>query len=169
MYKFEKYKICIIGLGYVGLPLALEFSKTFKVVGFDLSKSRINSLSKNIDNNFETSSNLINKNIIFTDDVKRLIDCNIYIIAVPTPIDKKNNPDISSLKKASRLVGKLIKKNDIVVIESTVYPGCTRNDCIPLISQISKLTPNKDFYFGYSPERIKSRSSSQLSCSFVMS
>ena len=154
MYKFEKYKICIIGLGYVGLPLALEFSKTFKVVGFDLSKSRINSLSKNIDNNFETSSNLINKNIIFTDDVKRLIDCNIYIIAVPTPIDKKNNPDISSLKKASRLVGKLIKKNDIVVIESTVYPGCTRNDCIPLISQISKLTPNKDFYFGYSPERI---------------
>ena len=154
MFKFDKYKICVIGLGYVGLPLALEFSKKFKVVGFDLSKSRVNSLNKNIDDNFETNSKLINKNIIFTSDDKKIINCNIYIIAVPTPIDKKNNPDISSLKKASKFVGKLIKKKDIVVVESTVYPGCTRKDCIPLIAGISNLIPNKDFYFGYSPERI---------------
>ena len=154
MFKFDKYKICVIGLGYVGLPLALEFSKKFEVVGFDLSKSRVNSLNKNIDDNFETNSKLINKNIIFTSDDKKITNCNIYIIAVPTPIDKKNNPDISSLKKASKFVGKLIKKKDIVVIESTVYPGCTRKDCVPLIAAISNLIPNKDFYFGYSPERI---------------
>jgi UDP-N-acetyl-D-galactosamine dehydrogenase len=150
----SSYKICIIGLGYVGLPLALEFSKKFKVIGFDLSSRRVNSLNDNIDENAEINKNILNKKILFTDDSSKIKGCNIYIIAVPTPIDSKNNPNIALLKKACKLVGTLIKKKDIVVFESTVYPGCTRNDCIPIVSKVSKLKPNIDYFYGYSPERI---------------
>ncbi len=147
-------KICIIGLGYVGLPLALEFSKLYNVVGYDLSTKRVKSLAENHDENLETDGNIVTKNLQLTANYKEIKDCNIYIIAVPTPIDSKYKPDISILISACKTVGKLIKKNDIVVIESTVYPGCTRNDCMPVISKYSKLKANKDYFFGYSPERI---------------
>jgi|TARA_B110000114_G_C15083715_1_gene395240 UDP-N-acetyl-D-galactosamine dehydrogenase len=147
-------KICIIGLGYVGLPLALEFSKSFNVVGYDLSIKRIKNLSENYDDNLETEGNIITKNLQLTSDYNEIKGCNIYIIAVPTPIDSKFKPDISILINACKTVGKLIKKNDIVVIESTVYPGCTRNDCMPVVSKYSKLKANRDYFFGYSPERI---------------
>ncbi|MDC0861382.1 nucleotide sugar dehydrogenase [Alphaproteobacteria bacterium] len=147
-------KICIIGLGYVGLPLALEFSKSYNVVGYDLNSKRVKSLAENHDENLETEGNIVTKNLQLTANYKEIKDCNIYIIAVPTPIDSKYKPDISILISACKTVGKLITKNDIVVIESTVYPGCTRNDCMPVISKYSKLKANKDYFFGYSPERI---------------
>tara|TARA_X000000950_G_scaffold175784_1_gene213636 strand:+ start:2584 stop:3855 length:1272 start_codon:yes stop_codon:yes gene_type:complete len=152
--NIKDIKICVVGLGYVGLPLALEFSKKFKVIGYDVNHKRIKTLKNNKDYNKETDIFYNFKNLIFTDKTNEVNGCNFYIISVPTPINKKNKPDISLLKKASAFVGGLIKKNDIVVIESTVYPGCTRNDCVPLISSTSKLSPNKDFFYGYSPERI---------------
>ncbi|MDC0419065.1 Vi polysaccharide biosynthesis UDP-N-acetylglucosamine C-6 dehydrogenase TviB [Candidatus Pelagibacter sp.] len=149
-------KIALIGLGYVGLPLAVEFGKKFEVIGFDISKDRIDQLKKNEDpnlviniNEFATSSYLSFSNSI--DDIK---DCNIYIVTVPTPIDNHNKPDLTALKKSSETVGSVLKKDDIVIYESTVYPGATEEFCVPILEKQSGLKFNTDFYCGYSPERI---------------
>ena len=148
-------KITIIGLGYVGLPLAIEFGKKFNVTGFDISKSRIYELKKGIDSNDEFASNEILKNKInFTHLEDDIINSDFYIITVPTPLKKNNKPDLRPLKKASQIVAKKIKKGDIVVYESTVYPGCTEEDCVPVLEENSGLRYNIDFFCGYSPERI---------------
>ena len=150
-----KIKICIIGLGYVGLPLACGLAKKFNVIGYDINKKRINDLNQLIDTTHEVSAKqLKNKNLKFTSKRKDIIDPNFFIITVPTPVNKKNKPDLKPLLSASKFVGQMIKKKSIVVYESTVYPGTTENICVPIIEKISKLVGNKDFYFGYSPERI---------------
>ena len=152
-------KIALIGLGYVGLPLAVEFGLKYKTVGFDINLERIKELKKGNDKTLEITkhkllSTLSNGNFIITADDKSLKDCNIYIVTVPTPIDKYNIPDLTPLYKASELVGKYLKKNDIVIFESTVYPGATEEECVPVLEKISGLRFNFDFYVGYSPERI---------------
>ena len=148
-------KISIIGLGYVGLPLALEFSKKYLCIGFDISKSRVQELNENYDcNNEYDNSTLKNSKVLITDNSNEMIDSDYFIITVPTPLKKNNKPDLSPLKKASKLVGKLIKKDAVIIYESTVYPGCTEDDCIPILEKYSNLKYNKDFYVGYSPERI---------------
>lgn len=154
--KKKNINICIVGLGYVGLPLAVEFSKKFKTVGFDTNPKRINELKNNIDSTKEiTSLELKNsKDIIYTDDQESIKDCNIYIITVPTPVNRFKSPDLSFLKSASLTVGSCLNVNDIVIYESTVYPGCTEEDCIPVLEEYSGLIYNKDFFCGYSPERI---------------
>ncbi|MDY3199994.1 MAG: nucleotide sugar dehydrogenase [Arcobacter sp.] len=151
-------KICVIGLGYVGLPLAHAFSFKYEVVGFDISKWRIDELSSGYDRTLELSENQVNEAIkngmkfsLNTDDIK---DCNVYIVTVPTPIDKNKRPDLTPLIKASETIGKVLKKDDIVIYESTVYPGATEEDCVPVLEKFSGLTFNKDFFCGYSPERI---------------
>jgi UDP-N-acetyl-D-galactosamine dehydrogenase len=149
-------KIGVIGLGYVGLPLASEFSKKYNVVGFDTNHSKINSLleGKDYTNEIKDLSLLRSKNIIFTNSPEYLSDCNVYIITVPTPIDKFKEPDLLPLMKSSELISKYLKKNDIVIYESTVYPGCTEEICVPILEKKSKLKYNIDFFCGYSPERI---------------
>ena len=148
-------KICIIGLGYVGLPLAIEFSKKYRTIGFDKKESRINQLLDSIDITEEVlSEDLKKSNIVFTNSKKDIKDCNIYIIAVPTPIDSSKKPNLKFLKNASQLVGEVIKKDDVVIYESTVYPGCTMEDCVPILEKYSSLKLNEDFFCGYSPERI---------------
>ena len=148
-------KIAIIGLGYVGLPLAIEFGKCATVIGFDISLDRIHDLSNNIDSTNEvTQEDLANTSVMFTADEAKLIDANYYIVTVPTPVDAINQPDLMPLKKASNLVGKNIKKDDIVIYESTVYPGATEEVCIPILEEVSGLVFNQDFFAGYSPERI---------------
>ena len=149
-------KIAIIGLGYVGLPLAVEFGKQYNCMGFDINKKRIVELNQGLDKTFEIDKKNIKsaKYLEFTSNSKDLKHCNIYIITVPTPIDKYNNPDINFLIEASKTVGELLDKGDIVIYESTVYPGCTEEDCVPVLEKTSKLTFNKDFFCGYSPERI---------------
>ena len=148
-------KICIIGLGYVGLPLAIEFSKKYRTIGFDKKESRINQLLDSVDITEEVlSENLKKSNIVFTNSKKDIKDCNIYIIAVPTPIDSSKKPNLKFLKNASQLVGEVIKKEDVVIYESTVYPGCTMEDCVPILEKYSSLKLNEDFFCGYSPERI---------------
>ena len=150
-----KYKIAIVGLGYVGLPLAVEFSSKFFTVGFDVDKKRINDLNNKIDLTKElTTDQLEMANVSFTKDEEDLADCNIFIVTVPTPIDKYNNPDLRPLELSSKTVAKHLKKNDIVIYESTVYPGATEEFCVPILEKESKLKFNKDFYCGYSPERI---------------
>ena len=151
-----KFKICIIGLGYVGLPLSLEFSKYYNVIGFDKDSERVKELNNFFDRNseFENSDIKKSKNINFTNNENFLKDCNIYIITVPTPVKKNKIPDLNPLKKSSKLVGKFLKKKDIVIYESTVYPGCTEDFCVPILAKYSKLTYKKDFFCGYSPERI---------------
>jgi len=153
--KFKE-KICILGLGYVGLPLAFEFSKKFKVTGFDLNIQKIKNLKNNIDITGEIELKNLNKlnKIFFTSDIESCKDCNIFIVTVPTPILKNKKPDLSYLKKASSFISRVIKKNDLVVYESTTYPGCTEEICIPIIEKKSKLILNKDFLCGYSPERV---------------
>ena len=152
----NKIIIGILGLGYVGLPLAVEFSKKFNVVGFDINEKRIKNLKNNKDHTLEVSrKNLIkSKKLNFTSSIDDLSNCNIFIITVPTPIDKKNNPNLKPIIEASKLVAKIIKKKNFVIYESTVYPGLTEEVCVPIIENISKLKLNKDFYVGYSPERI---------------
>ena len=149
----KKIHICVLGMGYVGLPLAVEFSKKYKVTGFDKNINRINNLKKGKDTNDDINFKL-NKNITFTKNILDIIACNIYIVAVPTPINKKLKPNLTPLIEASKIIGKIIKKGDIVIYESTVYPGCTEGDCIPIIAKISGLKPMIDFQFAYSPERI---------------
>ena len=148
--------IGIIGLGYVGLPLAVEFSKKYKVVGFDLDKTRIKELEDNYDRTRElTTEELSDRGKLkLSSDKNILRGVDIYIVTVPTPINKNNKPDLRPLKKASRLVGEYIRPKGIVVYESTVYPGCTEEVCIPIIETKSKMILNKDFFCGYSPERI---------------
>jgi UDP-N-acetyl-D-galactosamine dehydrogenase len=149
-------KLAIIGLGYVGLPLAVEFGKKFKVIGFDTNKERVNLLKKNEDINFEISKKefISSVHLNFSNIVDDIKDCNIYIITVPTPIDDHNNPDLSALKSSSETIGSILKKNDIVIYESTVYPGATEEFCVPILEKKSGLKFNVDFYCGYSPERI---------------
>lgn len=150
-------KIAIIGLGYVGLPLAVEFGKNnFNVIGFDISQTRIEELKKGVDHTMEVSELELNqnKNIQFTNSAIELIQANIYIVTVPTPIDKSLHPDLSPIVSATELIAKYLKKDDIVIYESTVFPGCTEDVCVPILEQISNLKFNQDFFCGYSPERI---------------
>ncbi len=151
-------KICIIGLGYVGLPLAHAFSKKYKVVGFDINKPRIDELSSGFDRTLELTAEEVNESIkngmIYTTSSDDIKDCNIYIVTVPTPIDSSNRPDLTPLIKSSQTIGKVLKKDDIVIYESTVYPGVTEEVCVPELEKVSGMIFNKDFFCGYSPERI---------------
>ena len=152
-------KICVIGLGYVGLPLARLFSTKYKTVGFDMSQSRVNALMAGHDATLEVSDELLQTAInshgfVCTTDIEQIRDCNFYVVAVPTPVDKNNNPDLTPLYGASTTVGKVIGEGDIVVYESTVYPGVTEDECIPVIEKVSGLKLNVNFFAGYSPERI---------------
>jgi UDP-N-acetyl-D-glucosamine/UDP-N-acetyl-D-galactosamine dehydrogenase len=148
-------KIAIIGLGYVGLPLAIEFGKVFETIGFDINKSRIEELLTGNDSTLEvTSHELQESTLLYTTDAKDIQSCNIFIITVPTPIDEHKNPYLMPLVNASKTVGKFLKKDDIVIYESTVYPGATEEVCVPILEQCSGLNFNQDFYCGYSPERI---------------
>ena len=150
-------KISIIGLGYVGLPLAIAFAEKFEVVGYDINESRIQNLKRNNDQTLEVESKLlesVRKNINYTSDMQDMSDSNIYIITVPTPIDEANRPDLEPLIQSSLKIGSLLKKGDIVIYESTVYPGVTRDVCVPRLEESSGLIFNKDFFCGYSPERI---------------
>lgn len=152
-------KIAVIGLGYVGLPLAVEFASKYNTVGFDINKKRIEELNCFFDKTKEIEEDrlkesLSNKKFLITDDIKELQECTFYIITVPTPTDKNNRPDLSPLINASKLVGSVLKTNDIVVFESTVYPGVTEDVCVPVLESISNLIFNIDFFVGYSPERI---------------
>ena len=154
--NFKVNKICIIGLGYVGLPLLIEFSKYHKVIGFDTDIQRVMELRNFFDRNNEFKKSELKKikNIEFTSDTKILDNCNIYIVTVPTPVKKNKSPDLNPLIQSSKLIGKFLKKKDIVIYESTVFPGCTEEVCVPILEKYSKLTYNKDFFCGYSPERI---------------
>ena len=152
-------KICVIGLGYVGLPLARLFSTKFKTVGFDMNQSRVNALMSGHDSTLEVSDELLqeaikNYGFICTSDIEKIKNCNFYVVAVPTPVDDNNRPDLRPLWSASETVGRVIKKDDIVVYESTVYPGVTEEECLPIVERISGLKFNVDFFAGYSPERI---------------
>lgn len=147
--------IAIIGVGYVGLPLALKFSNYFKVIGFDRSASRVHELSRSIDvNKEENKKNFTKKNIEFTNNFELLKNCNVYIITLPTPLNKKNSPDLKAVINLCENLGKILKKRDLVVFESTVYPGATEELFLPALEKISNLKVNKDFYLGYTPERI---------------
>ncbi|MFN7911990.1 MAG: nucleotide sugar dehydrogenase, partial [Bacteroidota bacterium] len=147
--------IAVIGLGYVGLPIALAFAKKVKVIGFDINEARVNLMKKGIDPSNElTKEDFKNSDIVFTHKLEDLKKANFFIVAVPTPIDEHNLPDLKPLIGASTTVGKVLKKGDYVVYESTVYPGCTEDDCVPVLEQLSKLKMTKDFKVGYSPERI---------------
>jgi UDP-N-acetyl-D-galactosamine dehydrogenase len=160
----KSYKISMIGLGYVGLPLAVEFAKHYPVIGFDINQKRIDGINEGHDSTLEVEDeNLrsvllherpVEKGIYLTSKLDEIRDCNVYIVTVPTPVDKNNRPDLTPLVKASETIGKVIKKGDIVIYESTVYPGCTEDDCVPVIEKISGMKLNVDFYAGYSPERI---------------
>lgn len=151
----ESKKIAVIGLGYVGLPLALAFSKHYPVIGFDKKESRILSLREGNDLNGEyTAEELISSGIQYTDDEQALQGANVYLVAVPTPVTKTNQPDLRLLLKASKIIGSVLKKGDLVVYESTVYPGATEEECIPLLEKSSGLVSKIDFKVGYSPERI---------------
>ena len=151
----KKIKISITGLGYVGLQVALAFSKKFYTVGYDINKERIKNLQNNNDLTNEVSSlNLKKSSLILTNKIIDLKSANFHIIAVPTPIDTKRKPDLKIIKYATKNISKIIKKGDIIVYESTVYPGLTEEICIPILEKFTKLKSNKDFYVGYSPERI---------------
>ena len=152
-------KICVIGLGYVGLPLARLFSTKYETVGFDMNANRCAALMAGHDSTLEVSDELLqdairNHGFKCTTDIKESRDCNLYVVAVPTPVDINNNPDLTPLYGASTTVGKVISKGDVVVYESTVYPGVTEDECIPVVEKVSGLKYNVDFYAGYSPERI---------------
>lgn len=154
LLKKEK-KIAVIGLGYVGLPLALVFAKKFSVIGFDISEPRVEMMKNGIDPSRELEGDAFNdKDIIFTADPDDLKEAQFFVVAVPTPIDEHKNPNLKPVISASETVGKALKKGDYVIFESTVYPGCTEEDCIPIIEKVSGLKFNKDFKVGYSPERI---------------
>ena len=160
----ENIKIAVIGLGYVGLPLARLFATKYKVVGFDINKSRIEELRSGIDSTLEVEDDLLKSVLKDQNDdttglfcsynIKDIEDCNYFVVTVPTPVDKNNRPDLTPLYKSSETVGKVLKKGDIVIYESTVYPGVTEEECIPVLEKVSGLRFNEDFYAGYSPERI---------------
>lgn len=154
--SLEDLKIAIIGLGYVGLPLAVEFGRIRDVTGFDINQSRIDALRRSEDTTLETDAKELAaaKHLRFSTNPADLAQCNLYIVTVPTPIDAHRRPDLTPLIKASETVGKVLKRGDIVVYESTVYPGATEEDCVPVLERLSGLTYNRDFFCGYSPERI---------------
>ena len=153
-----KNKICIIGLGYVGLPLAHAFSEKFEVVGLDINQPRIDELNSGFDRTLELTSEQVKESIehgmLFTSDINEAKDCNIYIVTVPTPIDEANEPDLTPIVKSTESIGKILKKDDIVIYESTVYPGVTEEVCVPILEEQSGMKFNEDFFCGYSPERI---------------
>ncbi len=150
--------ICIIGLGYVGLPLAVEFAKKYPVTGFDIFQTRIDELKRGYDRTLEVSEEALKEALAngmeFTADSQTMEKATVYVVTVPTPIDEHKRPNLTPLIKASETVGKVLKKGDIVIYESTVYPGCTEEDCVPVLERVSGLQFNKDFFCGYSPERI---------------
>lgn len=155
----DTIKICVIGLGYVGLPLARLFSTKYQTVGFDMNQNRVNELMTGHDSTLEVSDELLqdaikNCGFVCTSDLKKIEGCNFYVVAVPTPVDVNNRPDLRPLWGASETVGKVISKGDIVVYESTVYPGVTEEECLPVVEKVSGLKFNVDFFAGYSPERI---------------
>lgn len=155
----KNIKICVIGLGYVGLPLARLFSTKYPTIGFDMKEARVKELMQGHDSTLEVSDDILqdaikNHGFKCTSNIEDIIDCNFYIVAVPTPVDENKNPDLRPLYGASETVGKVISQNDIVVYESTVYPGVTEEECIPVVERTSGLVYNKDFFAGYSPERI---------------
>ena len=152
-----KTKIAIIGLGYVGLPLAVAFSKKFEVIGFDINQERIQELKNGHDHTLEIEDNLLSSssnNLSYSFNIQDVKNCNIYIITVPTPVDKANRPDLAALIHSSKIVGAILKRGDIVIYESTVYPGVTEDVCVPELEKSSGLKFNKDFFCGYSPERV---------------
>jgi len=161
----QDIKIAIIGLGYVGLPLARLFATKFPVIGFDINQSRIDELKSGKDTTLEVADDVLqsvlkdtpkisDKGLYCSSDLEDIKDCNYYVVTVPTPVDKNNRPDLTPLYKSSETVAKVLKKGDIVIYESTVYPGVTEEECIPVLEKISGLKFNQDFYAGYSPERI---------------
>jgi UDP-N-acetyl-D-glucosamine/UDP-N-acetyl-D-galactosamine dehydrogenase len=162
--RLEDAKIAVIGLGYVGLPLAVEFAKKYKTIGFDINEQRVTDLKKGLDSTLEVAEEDLKA--VLTDDcstpvglfctnqLEHIQNCNYYIITVPTPVDRYNRPNLTPLYKASETVGKVLKQGDIVVYESTVYPGVTEDECVPVLEKVSNLKFNKDFFAGYSPERI---------------
>ena len=154
--QYTDSSIAIVGLGYVGLPLAVEFGTKRKVIGFDINVDRIKELKKGIDNTLETTNQELKDatHLSFTNDLEDLKDCKIFIITVPTPIDEHKKPDLSPLENASKAIGSILKKEDIVIYESTVYPGVTEEICVPILEAKSGLSFNKEFFCGYSPERI---------------
>ena len=156
MHTLDTVKIGMIGLGYVGLPLAVEFGKIMPVVGLDINQARISELNAGKDSSLEVEPEELTKatQLSYTSNPEDLTDCNVYIVTVPTPIDNHKRPDLSPLISASQMIGKLLKKDDIVIFESTVYPGATEEVCIPIMEAGSNLAYNQDFYAGYSPERI---------------
>src|SRR5215213_489359 len=158
MYKDlidKKEKLAVIGLGYVGLPIALEFAKKIPVIGFDINAKRVEMMRNCIDPSQELEKEAFNGcDITFTNSLDVLREAKFFIVAVPTPVDEHNVPDLTPVKKASETIGKVIKKGDYVVFESTVYPGCTEEDCLPIIEKLSGLKNIVDFKLGYSPERI---------------
>jgi UDP-N-acetyl-D-galactosamine dehydrogenase len=149
-------KIAVIGLGYVGLPLAAEFGKKRPVIGFDINKNRIAELAVGKDRTLELNSEELETavQLEFSSDINKLKEASIFIVTVPTPVNEYKQPDLTPLIKASETVGSVLKKGDIVIYESTVYPGCTEEDCVPILERVSGLKFNQDFYCGYSPERI---------------
>ena len=150
-----KATISVVGLGYVGLPIALAFAKHVRVVGFDIHQGRIDMMKRGEDPSEEVpAEGFLNRDITFTADVDDLKQANFHIVAVPTPIHASHQPDLGPLLAASRTVGSALKKGDIVVYESTVYPGCTEEDCVPVLEEVSGLTMGEDFFVAYSPERI---------------
>lgn len=160
----DNVRISVIGLGYVGLPLAVEFSKKYTVYGFDINTQRVSDLKAGIDKTLEVNSDVLHSvlkdnheeglGLYITSDKKEIQQANVFIVTVPTPIDKYNRPDLTPLYKASETVGDVLKKGDVVIYESTVYPGVTEEECVPVLEKVSGLTLNKDFFVGYSPERI---------------
>ena len=160
----DNIKIAIIGLGYVGLPLARLFATKFPVIGFDINQSRVNELMNGKDSTLEIEDDILKaslvqkpsdqKGLFCTTDLNNIKNCNYYIITVPTPVDKNNRPDLTPLYRSSETVGKILKKGDIVIYESTVYPGVTEDECVPVLEKVSGLKFNQDFFAGYSPERI---------------
>lgn len=156
MIKLEDAKIGVVGLGYVGLPLAVEFGKHYETVGFDINEQRVKALSAGIDETLEVSSQEMQASqfLRYTNDSEGLLECDVYIVTVPTPIDQSKRPDLTPLEAASKLVGQFISPGNVVIYESTVYPGCTEEVCLPIVEQQSGLLFNRDFFAGYSPERI---------------
>ena len=156
MRSLQDTKICVIGLGYVGLPLAVEFSKHFDTVGFDISEQRVNELASGEDSTLECSAEELAaaERLTYSCDIDATRDCNVYVVTVPTPIDAAKRPDLGALRAASRTVGSVLSQGDVVIFESTVYPGATEEDCAPVLEEVSGLKVNEGFYLGYSPERI---------------
>ena len=156
MFDVSESKICIVGLGYVGLPLAAEFGKHFPTVGFDVNPARLAELQKGLDSTLEVSKSelALATQLSYTNDIQSAADCNVFIVTVPTPINEHKQPDLTPLIHASETIGRVLKAGDIVIYESTVYPGATEEDCIPVLERVSGLTFNQDFFAGYSPERI---------------